>query len=83
MSLMSLALAFHACRREAWRENGQIFTHIFFSHALKLEMSALPLFVVKMQKTCEVDLVELNGKSCAVVLLRYVDLSGSQSITVQ
>lgn len=62
------------------------FSHTFFlamQLPLKLEMSALPLFVFKMQKTCEVDLVELNGKSYAVVLLRYVDLSGSQSFTVQ
>lgn len=69
MSFMSLALAFHACRKEARRGNGQIFTHIFSRAALtEVENVRIAIICVKNAKDlCKVDLHELNGKSCAVL----------------
>lgn len=54
MSLMSLALAFHACRREACRGNGQIFTHIFFSHAAPTEVANVRIAIICVQNAKDV-----------------------------
>lgn len=58
MSLMSLALAFHARQREAWRRN------VAVQPPLKLEMPALLLFCVKNANyMCKVDARDWNQKS--------------------